>query len=146
MAASTTIFNGCDCVILLDNSSGTPVDISGSSNNVEYDFQNEVGEFKPFGTDWKSRITCGKDATIKLRIVASTAAAEAMRNVLDWFFNTDGQKTLTVDFPSSASGGVRLSGECVLESFNIPLAADDANPVMIDVNLLPSGAITPTYL
>lgn len=146
MALTSTMFNACDAIISLDNSAGSLVDISGSSNNVEFDFNNEIGEFKSFGSKWKARIQCGKDASISLRIVGSKDTAEAMKNALDWFFTTNGLKTLRVDYPDSSSGSERLQCEVVLESMNMPLPADDANPVMIDIALLPSGAVDRTIL
>lgn len=146
MSLTTTAWNGCDCVINLDNASGVLTDISGSSNSAEIDFSNDIGEYKNFGTKWKGRIPCGKDASIKLKIVASKAAAEAMRIALDWFFTTNGQKTIQIDAPDSTTGSDRFVAEVVLEDFSIPLAADEASPVMCELSLLPNGAVTWTQL
>lgn len=62
MPATGTAINGCDAVIRMRDSAGAYRNVSGSSNNFTLDLQNEIGEFKPFGTDWKVRLTCGKDA------------------------------------------------------------------------------------
>lgn len=142
MAASTTVFNGCDSVVRLDNSGGTLVDISGSSNNIEFDPKREIGEFKPFSTPWKTRIDCGKDAAIKLSIVCSTAAGEGMDILLDWFFNGSGLRTLQWDFPNSNSGSRRFQAEVVLSDFNMAAGSDEADPMMLEANLMPSGAVT----
>lgn len=146
MPLTTTHWNACDAVIKIDNASNTLIDISGSSNSAELEFNNDIGEFKTFGSKWKGRIQCGKDATLKLSIVASKDAAEAMRIALDWFFNTNGAKTVQIDAPDSTTGSDRISGEFVLESFSIPLTADEATPVMCELNLLPNGAVSWTQL
>lgn len=146
MAQTTTAVNGCDAVVQLDGTGGTLVDISGSTNSVEIEFDQDIGEFKTFASKWKGRIACGKDAKIKLKAVYTTAAAEAMRILLDWFFNAGGHKTVQIDIPSSATGGDRFSGEVVLESLPIASPADDANPIFVEASLLPDGAIAWTQL
>lgn len=146
MPLTTTAFTACDSVVRLDNSSNSLIDISGSSNSVEFDFSNDIGEFKTFGSKWKGRLQCGKDAKIKVKIVMTKDIAEAARNVLDWFFTTGGLKTFQVDCPDSSAGSDRYQCETVLDSFNIPMPADDAKPVMAEINLLPSGAVTWTQL
>lgn len=146
MAMTTTAVNGCDAIIMLDNAAGTPVDISGSSNSVEIQFDNDMGEYKTFGSKWKARLECGKDASFKLKIVYTTAAAEAMRNLLNWYFITFGGKTLTVDIPSSGAGGDRYSAEVKLETFSIPAPSDEPKPILVEMTLLPDGAVAWTQL
>lgn len=142
MSQSTTVWNGCDVVLKLDNSSNVLTDISGSSNDVSIDFSQDIGDYKTFASKWKGRIPCGKDAKIKLKIVASKDTAEALKNILDWYFTTGGSKSIQIDAPDSTTGSDRFTGEVVLESFSIPLTADDASPVMAEVNLLPNGALS----
>lgn len=146
MAQTTTAVNACDAVIELDGTGGTLVDISGSSNSVEIEFDNDIGEYKTFASDWKGRIDCGKDAKIKLKIVYTTATAEAMRILLDWYFNTGGAKTFRVAVPSSGAGSDRFTCEVRLESFPIPMPSDEPNPIMVELSLLPDGAVTWTQL
>jgi len=142
MTQTVTAWNACDAVIKIDNLSGVLTDYSGSSNEVSIDFNNDIGAYKTFGTKWKGRIPCGKDAKIKIKIVASKDTAEALKNTLDWFFNTSNSRSFQVDAPDSTTGSDRLSAEVVLESFSIPLPADSADPVMCEINLLPNGAVT----
>jgi len=146
MALTTTAWNACDAVVQLDNSSGNLIDISGSSNSVEIDFKNDIGDYKVFGTKWKGRLACGKDATIKIKIVASKSAAEAMKASLDWFFNTSNSRSIRIQAPDATSGSDQYDAEVVLESFSIPMPADNASPVMCELNLLPNGAVNYTSL
>ena len=146
MAQTTTAVNGCDAVVQLDGTTGLLVDISGSSNSVDIDFDNDIGDFKTFGTKWKGRLACGKDATIKLKIVYTTTTAEAMRILLDWFFVTNGRKTVQIDIPSSGAGGDRYSGEVVLSKFSVPAPSDEPKPILVEMELLPDGAIAWTQL
>ena len=44
MAQTTTSYNACDVHILLDNAAGTPVDISGSSNALSCDLDEQHGD------------------------------------------------------------------------------------------------------
>lgn len=142
MAQTTDAINACDVIVQLDNISGVLTDFSGTSNNVEISFDREIGEFRSFASKWKGRIPCGKDASIKLRIIASKNANELSRNFLDWWENQPSvRKTLRVDMPDSSSGSDRFTGEVVLKSLPIVMADDDPNPIMIDAELLPDGAL-----
>lgn len=142
MPQTTTAINACDARIQLDNSGGTPTDISGSSNNINMEFSNQIGEFRTFGSSWPARIQCGKDAKITLDILYTTAAGEAWAIVKDWFFTTGGTKTLIVDLPSASQGGDRFTFETVLETMPVGGPADEAAPVMVSLSLLPTGAAT----
>lgn len=147
MALTTTAWTACDAVISLDNGAGNLIDISGSSNSVDIDLKNDIGEFKNFGTKWRGRIACGKDATIKLKITASKATAEAMKTSLAWFFSdTNTSRSIRIQTPDATTGSDQFDAEVVLESLSIPLAADDAKPVMCELNLLPNGAVNYTPL
>lgn len=136
-----TAVNACDVVVRLDDAGGNLVDISGESNNASIDFSREIGEFKSFGSQWKTRLACGKDASISLDVVYSQDTAEASKLIEAWFHDTDGKRTLQIDIPDSSPGGVRYEAEVVMESYSIPLAADDANPIMLSCSLLPDGEV-----
>lgn len=146
MAMTTTAVNACDAIIMLDGTTGILVDISGTTNSVEIQFDNDVGEYKTFGSKWKGRLPCGKDASFKIKIVYSTATAEAMRILLNWYFVTFGLKTIQIDIPSSSAGGDRYGAEVVLETFSVPGPADEPKPIMVEMTLLPDGAVTWTQL
>jgi len=147
MADTTTAFTACDVVAELDDASGVLRDISGSTNKIEADFKNNIGEFRTRGgSQWKNRIQCGKDASVKLTGIASTAVNEIRDIILNWFFNGSGLRTFRWAEPAGTAGSKRFSGEFVLDSFKFSDDASEANPVLYEVSLLPSGAITMTSL
>jgi hypothetical protein len=147
MADTTTAFTACDVVAELDDASGVLRDISGSTNKLEADFKNNIGEFRTLGgSQWKNRIQCGKDASVKLIGIASTAVNEIRDIILNWFFNGSGLRTFRWSEPAATSGAKRFSGEFVLDSYKFSHDSADANPVMYEISLLPSGAISMTNL
>src|SRR5512139_3171847 len=100
MAQTTTHVNACDASIWLDTAAGVLTDISGSSNSVTMNFSREVGELRTFQVKWPVRLGCGKDAEFTLRAVYSTAAAEAVDIIRDWFFANDpGSRSFQVYIP-----------------------------------------------
>lgn len=143
MAATTTAINACDAVIQLDDDLGALQDISGSSNNAELGFTQEVGEYQVFGGGWVKRLACARDATLSLSLVYTTATDEAMDVLKDWFFSNPGTKrTCQIDVPDSTSGNDRYSGEFYLVSLDIPLDVEEAGPIMCSAELAPDGGVT----
>lgn len=147
MADTTTAFTACDVVVELDDASGTLRDISGSTSKVEANFDNNIGEFRTLGgSQWKNRIQCGKDASFKLTGIASTTANEIRDIIETWFISGSGLRTFRFAQPAGTAGSKRYAAECVLKSYKFSDDAADANPVMYEVELLPSGSVTLTSL
>ncbi len=142
MPQTTTQVNGCDVVVNLDNTAGTLTDISGSSNEVSMDFNNNLGEFRTFGSTWPVRMMCGADATISFNAVYSLAASEAKDILMDWFFTDRDLRTIQVDIPDSSVGSDRYTFQVLLETLNVPVAADEAAPILIAATMRPSGEVT----
>ena|SRR3990167_329280 len=145
MSQTTTARNACDARLYLDNASGVLIDISGSTNNVKIGLTNDVGDFKAFSSQWRGRLTCGKDAKVSLVIIFSTAAAEAYQLLKGWWTG-GGDRTFQVDIPEDAVGNDRYSGEFILNSLDLPLASDDAKPIAVTAELLPNGEVTITAI
>ena len=74
MAETTTAVNACDVEIWVDNSSGTPTDLSGSSNAVSMTVNVETGQYRVFSNRWKKSLECGKDLTMTVNAVYTTSA------------------------------------------------------------------------
>ncbi len=143
MPQTTTAVNACDASIWLDNTSGVLTDVSGSSNTINMEFTEQVGNVRNFGTRWQIRLTCGLDATFGFTAVYSTAAGEARDILLDWFFNKPGQnKTLKVYLPDKNVGSDVYSAEVKLVSMPIGVEAGSAEPMTISCQLLPDGPVT----
>src|SRR5512139_771859 len=143
MTQTTTYVNACDASVWLDNSAGTLTDISGSSNTVNLEFIQVIGELSTYQQKWPVRLSCRKDATFTLNAVYSTASDEALDILNDWFFSASpGLKTFTVYIPTKNVGSDKYSGEVVLESLSIPASADEASPIPVTAVLRPSGEWT----
>src|SRR5574342_898822 len=83
MHQSSTVFNFCNASIRLQDENGLDVDVSGSSNEVTIDFDNDLGDYKAFGERWKGRLECGSDASIKLKILKIGRATSELQSPPD---------------------------------------------------------------
>lgn len=142
MAETTTSINGCNAVIRLEDNLGNLVDISGSSNEFNLDLANKLGEFHVFGGRWTKRKECKSDATLKLKIVYTTAANEGLDLLINWFFVTRGDRTVRLFPYGEATGADRWDGDYLIESANgIGAPAERAEPIMIDLTLKPIAGV-----
>ena len=145
MTVTTTPVVATNCVIKLDNAAGSPTDISGSSNRVELSLEHGVGEFRPFSTQWKSRVVVGKDVGVTLNIIYSTATDEALDILKNWFFGgDDSARTLTIQVPDGNPGSDQYQGEFVLMSAPVGLGAEDDEVVMVSAELRSHGEVALT--
>lgn len=143
MAQTTTAISAIDAVVKIDNAAGTLTDISGSSNKVDINLSNGVGEFRNFTSQWKGRLVVGKDADISLDVVYTTTADEALDLLRDLFFGgTDTPRSIQIDVPDSSNGSDRYTAEVVLEDLSIPLDAGADEVVMCSATLKPNGAVS----
>ena len=145
MTQTTTSYSACDVVIYLDNDSGTPVDISGSSNAIDHNWTNSVGTVSTFGASgWtKSNSGCQKSGAITMTVLGTTAATEAFTTLTDWFFNHSGDaRTLTWYEPDKNVGSHKFSGEVRLLSLSNPRPSDSSDPVQCTAELQTDGAWT----
>jgi hypothetical protein len=145
-ATTTTAVNACDCVIELENAASAMVDISGSSNKVSLQFGKNFGEFKPFGSAYPVRLTCGKDMDGNLDIVWTTAVQEGRDIAEQWFFETDDVRTLRVSVPDNSVGSIQYSGPVICESYPLDLESNNADPVMISLPVKAAGEWTRTVI
>ena len=140
MAQSTTTQNACNVQAYVDNASGTLTEISGSSNNASIDMSTQTAETFTFQGQWSIRKACKTSATVSIQVLYSMTADEGLDILRDWYFTNAGEiRTFQVDIPDSTNNSDRYSGEFVLESFNIPISADDAGVILCSASLLNSG-------
>lgn len=137
-----TVVNGCDAAIWLDNASGTPKDISGTSNNFTINLTKKVGESATFGSKGPRRLGCGSDATLDLTILYSTDSDQAMDILKAWMLSSLSSRTVTMFVPTKNVGSDKYSGEWMLESLNIPVQAGEGKPIEVKARLLIDGDIT----
>lgn len=146
MPATTTAFTACDWKIEIDDSGGTLQDVSGSSSTLDANFDNDIGEFRVFGSEWKNRIQCGKDASFKLKGIATSGANEIRDLIENWFFSGSGLRSFQFSSPGGNSGDIVYAAEVVLKTFKFSGDASSADPVMYDIELAPSGPVTRTVI
>lgn len=140
MPVTSTAFTACDAVIEL--SDGVALrDISGSMNTVDANFENQIGEFRVFGSQWKQRIQCGKDASFTIKGVATTGANEIREIIEEWFFSGSGPRAFQFSAEGTSVGDVRYSAQVVLKNFKFNLDAGSSDPVMFDIELSPNGEV-----
>lgn len=137
MAETQTAVNACNVVILLDNASDVPTDISGSSNTASISMSKETGEYRVFGGNWVKRLDCKKDATISLQVIYTTAANEGLDLLRDWWFTGSGTRGVWICIPDDSAGSDRYSAECLLTSLDLPVDASEAGPIMVSCELVP---------
>ncbi len=142
MAQTTTAINACDASIWLDKSTGVLTDISGSSNSLNMDFDNELGMLRNFGSRWPIRLECGKDATLTLAITYTTGTDEAVSILKEWYFNNPGRRSLKFYLPDKSVGADLYAGEFRLEKLSIPTEAGKADPILVTATLRPDGAVS----
>ncbi len=144
MATTSTSVNACDADIRLDNASGTPVDISGSTNSVVLNFDRQIGEFRVFQDKWPVRLACGKDAAFTLNVVYDSSAATSAFGLLrDWFFAaTPGVRTLGVYIPDKEAGSDYYYGEFHLQNLNWTADPSEPSAIAVTAELLPTGEVT----
>lgn len=148
MAQTSTHISADDCVITLDNESGTPTDISGSSNTIEINIETPVNTGNTFeGSSPLSWV--GKDQTnISLVVWYSTTTGEGLDILKQWKFgsNRATARSIQIDIPDSSSGSDRYYGEVNLGNLAIPMNADGGTGVQVTADLTNDGAFSWTVI
>lgn len=140
---TTTAQNSCDAEVWIDNSAGTPKNVSGSSTSVQHSASSEIGEFKTFANRWKVRLACGQDLPLKISIVYSTAADEGWAILKEWFFTSrSAARTVTTYMPTKNVGSDVIEGEFLLQDMEWTLDSAEAGPVVVSASLIPTGEVT----
>lgn len=143
MAQTTTSVNACNAVISLDNASGVLTGISGSSNQAGIGVAVETAETKTFEGQWAIKKACKTAATVSLQVLYSTTADEGLDILRDWVFTSPtAARSIQIDVPDGSVGSDRYSGEMVIESFDVPLTADDAGVILCTASLSNDGAFS----
>lgn len=142
MAQTTESVNACGVVLMVDDNTGTLADISGSTNQASMDFSKQTAETFTFDGDWAIKKDCKRAVTLSIQALYSLNDAEASNLLEDWFHNGSGSRTVQVDVPNGSGGSFRYAGEFILESYGLPLAADDAGVILLGFALSNDGAVT----
>lgn len=143
MAQTTNAVNACNVVLTVDDSTGTPVDISGSANQASMDFTVQSAETFTFEGDWAIKKSCKKAVALTIQTLYTLNDAEGSNIMEDWFHNSSGtSRTVQIEVPDSSGGSFSYSGEFILESYGLPVSADDAGVILLSFSLSNDGAVT----
>ena len=147
MAQTSTQVSACDVVVCLDDSGGTPRDISGSTNRIDMDFAHTLGDYRAYGSKWPVRLDAGKDANFTLVVLYTTANNEGLDILNQWYHAASpGARTLRVDIPDSTVGSDRYSGEVRLDDLKWTVSAREGGPILVTARLVPDGEISWTTI
>jgi hypothetical protein len=139
MAQTTTKIAACNAVVEIDNTAGSVVNISGSTNKADLSLSKDIGEGTTFEGDYKLRTECKRDASLSISIIWSTALGEA-RDLLEEWFDLGGSRTISV-YPNGTTIGSRFyTGEWKLSGLSIPIDSSSADPIKIDIDAVVDGA------
>lgn len=140
MAASTTVLNAKDARITLDGH-----DISGTANQVELSMEFAVGEFYVFDDDWRQVLGGKRQWNVTIQVAYSETDDEGMDVLYDaWLARTP--RPIEIMANTAGVGDWQWTGEVLVPNPNIPLTADDANPILVSVDCPANGELTRTTL
>jgi hypothetical protein len=147
MTQTTTAVNACDVILRIDNAAGVLQNISGSSNQCSMDISRNVAETYTFDGDWALKKSCKGAVSVSIQVVYSTTADEGRDLLEDWIFDspTD-SRTVQINVPDSSAGSVRYQGDFVIESYGVPLSAEDAGVIICSASLSNDGAFSRTTI
>lgn len=143
MAQTTDSVNACNVVLMVDDSTGTLVDISGSANEATMDFSIQSSETFTFEGDWAIKKSCKKAVTMSINALYSLNDAEASNILEDWFHNSSTtSRTVQLDVPNDSGGSFRYSAEWIIEGYNLPVSATEAGVIILGFSLSNDGEVT----
>lgn len=140
MVQTTSAIDGCNVNVMLDDDGGTPVDVSGSSNQVSFGRTRQIGEAHTFTGEFPIRVQCKRDASLSIRALYTTLTDE-MRDLLDLWDDSGGLRTIAYSPAGGNAGDVQYVGEYFLSSLDMSAEAGNADPLTIEAEFMPSGAI-----
>lgn len=128
----------------IDNSSGTPVDISAYCEEVSLSRDIETAETTTFGDNAKEYIIGLTDATISVSGKFDAAGASTVDAVLSGILGQDASVTFayTPGGGSPSSSNPKYTGECYLTSYEVSGSVGDVSTFSASFQC--SGAITRT--
>ena len=145
MPQSSTVRNGRNSQVLVDDESGSPVDVSGTGNQWGLELDNLTGQAFTFAGEYPRTIDGKKNATLSVRFVYSPTANEGADLLRDWF-NNQGARTVSISYPDAAVGSDQITGEFRLDDLSFDAEAEDGTPMMYEATLLPDGTLTNTTI
>lgn len=133
-------------VINVDASSGgSPRDLSSSCRNAKITPTKGMGTVYTADTGFQQTVESPvKSCEVSVEVVRTTGSTEAYETFRSWYMETlPTSRTLTIDWPNSNTGSMRITGEFSLKSFE---AADrqpgSGDPEILNAVLSSDGTYT----
>ena len=144
MALTVSAVNACDASLWLDDATGIQQDISGSSNVVDLNFDQNIADYTAFQNEWPGRMCCGKDASFTVTVIYSRTNNEAYDVIKNWYFGTASctARSFSLYLPDKDVGSDFYTAEVLLENFTFTADRGEAGPIMVTATLLPHGTVT----
>jgi hypothetical protein len=108
--------HGKDSTFTIDNSGGTPVDITAYIISVDFPISADTAEVSTMGDSSKEYIAGLKDATISVEGKWDSTVDNTLYGIIG----------LTGTFSYVPFSGVTYSGECIMTSYNVNADIGDA--------------------
>ena len=108
--------HGKDSTFTIDNSGGTPVDITAYIISVDFPISADTAEVSTMGDSSKEYIAGLKDATISIEGKWDSTVDNTLYGIMG----------LTGTFSYVPYSGVNYSGECIMTSYNVNADIGDA--------------------
>jgi hypothetical protein len=143
------ILDSHNTVITLDDANGTPRNISGTSNKVDIGADINIGSYFTFADRYNHNLYGGVKLSGNLTILEAPDALGAHQILRDLSVQatTPIDRTLTVDTPNSATGGLRYTGEAKFSKIDLTSKeAGKGDPPMCQAAFEIDGALTISIL
>lgn len=141
MPITSSQANGNNMTLYMEDESGNLIDISGSTNRYDMGREYKIGEFYVFGQKDIRRIQGKRDSTVAFSAVFTTAYGEAKNMLKRWDQQGGGRRRFVGYLPTQQPGADKFSGYFLPKTLKINAEAEDPKPSMVDMELVPDGAM-----
>lgn len=117
MTKTTTHRSKLDCVLSIDDASGTLTSLAGSSTKVSLGGEAQTATARVF--EGKIKISADSDETVEIEGLWTTATGEARDLVETWYYGgtRNTPRTVQIDIPDSSPGSRRYTAEFTILNY-----------------------------
>jgi hypothetical protein len=117
---------GKGAVVQLDNAAGSLTDISAFVESLDFSTEIETYLTTTLGSNSQSRVVGLKDGNFSVTFVYDrTGGVPTIYNHITGIYGAAASKSFDIRPEGSTSGYPKITGECNLKSFSLPIAVGD---------------------